>query len=56
MAAFMKGDWVAIIDPVSPFCMKSGRISDIQFTSTNDLFYKINIDNAGNSVWVDDVS
>ncbi len=54
MAAFMKGDWVAIIDPVSPFCMKSGRISDIQFTSTNDLFYKINIDNAGNSVWVDE--
>lgn len=54
MAAFMKGDRVAIIDRVSPFCMKSGRISDIQFTSTNDLFYKINIDNAGNSVWVDE--
>ena len=54
MAAFMKGDRVAIIDPVSPFCMKSGRISDIQFTSTNDLFYKINIDNADDSVWVDE--
>lgn len=54
MAAFMKGDRVAIIDPVSPFCMKSGRISDIQFTSANDLFYKINIDNADDSVWVDE--
>lgn len=54
MAAFMKGDWVAIIDPVSPFCMKVGRISDIQFTSTNDLFYKINIGHTDNSVWVDE--
>lgn len=54
MAAFMKGDWVAIMDPVSPFCMKGGRISDIQFTSTNDLFYKINIGHTDNSVWVDE--
>lgn len=53
MAAFMKGDRVAIMDPMSPFCMKSGRISDIQFTSANDLFYKINIDHIDNSVWVD---
>lgn len=29
MAAFMKGDRVAVIDPVLPFCIKSGRISDI---------------------------
>lgn len=56
MAAFMKGDRVAIIDRVSPFCMKSGRISDIQFTSNNDLFYKINIDHTDNSVWVDEHS
>ena len=54
MAAFMKGDRVAIMDPMSPFCMKGGRISDIQFTSNNDLFYKINIDNADDSVWVDE--
>lgn len=54
MAAFMKGDRVAIIDRVSPFCMKSGRISDIQFTSNNDLFYKINITHTENSVWVDE--
>lgn len=54
MGAFMKGDRVAIMDPMSPFCMKSGRISDIQFTSTNDLFYKINIDHTENSVWVDE--
>lgn len=54
MAAFMKGDRVAIIDRVSPFCMKGGRISDIQFTSNNDLFYKINIDHTDNSVWVDE--
>lgn len=53
MAAFMKGDRVAIMDPMSPFCMKSGRISDIQFTSANDLFYKINIDHIDDSVWVD---
>lgn len=56
MAAFMKGDRVAIIDPVSPFRMRSGRISDIQFTSNNDLFYKINIDHTDNSVWVDEHS
>lgn len=56
MAAFMKGDRVAITDRVSPFCMKSGRISDIQFTSNNDLFYKINIDHTDNSVWVDEHS
>lgn len=54
MAAFMKGDRVAIMDPMSPFCMKGGRISDIQFTSTNDLFYKINIDHIDDSVWVDE--
>lgn len=54
MAAFMKGDRVAITDRVSPFCMKSGRISDIQFTSNNDLFYKINIDHTDDSVWVDE--
>lgn len=56
MAAFMKGDRVAITDRVSPFCMKSGRISDIQFTSNNNLFYKINIDHTDNSVWVDEHS
>lgn len=54
MAAFMKGDRVAITDRVSPFCMKSGQISDIQFTSNNDLFYKINIDHTDDSVWVDE--
>ena len=54
MAAFMKGDRVAIMDPMSPFCMKSGRISDIQFTSNNNLFYKINIDHIDDSVWVDE--
>lgn len=54
MAAFMKGDRVAIIDRVSPFCMKGGQISDIQFTSNNDLFYKINIDHTDDSVWVDE--
>ena len=31
MAAFMKGDRVAIIDPVAPFRMRSVRISDIQY-------------------------
>lgn len=56
MAAFMKGYRVAIIDPVSPFRMRPGRISDIQFTSNNDLFYKINIDHTDNSVWVDEHS
>lgn len=59
MAAFMKGDWVAVMDPVLPFCIKSGRISDIQFTSTNDLFYKIDIDHTDrtyNSVWADERS
>ena len=54
MAEFMKGDRVAIADPISPFSMRSGRISDIQFTSTNDLFYKIDIDRTDNSVWVDE--
>lgn len=54
MAAFMNGDRVAIIDPVSPFRMRPGRISDIQFTSTNDLFYKIDVDHTENSVWVDE--
>lgn len=54
MAAFMKGDRVAITDPVSPFRIRPGRISDIQFTSNNDLFYKINIDHTDNSVWVDE--
>ena len=54
MAAFMKGDRVAIIDPVSPFRMRPGRISDIQFTSNNDLFYKVDITHTENSVWVDE--
>lgn len=54
MAAFMKGDWVAIIDLVSPFRMRPGRISDIQFTSSNDLFYKVDITHTDNSVWVDE--
>lgn len=54
MAAFMKGDRVAIIDPVSPFRMRPGRISDIQFTSDNDLFYKVDIAHTENSVWVDE--
>lgn len=54
MAAFMKGDRVAITDPVSPFRMRPGRISDIQFTSNNDLFYKVDITNTENSVWVDE--
>lgn len=53
MAAFMKGDRVAITDPVSPFRMRPGRISDIQFTSNNDLFYKVDITHTENSVWVD---
>lgn len=52
MAAFMKGDRVAITDPVSPFRMRPGRISDIQFTSNNDLFYKVDITHTENSVWV----
>ena len=59
MAAFVKGDWVAVMDPVLPFCIKSGRISDIQFTNTNDLFYKIDIDHTDrtyNSVWADERS
>lgn len=56
MAAFMKGDRVAIIDPVSTFRMRSGRISDIQFTSNNDLFYKVDITHTDNSVWVDEHS
>lgn len=54
MAAFIKGDRVAIIDPVSPFRMRPGRISDIQFTSNNDLFYKVDITHTENSVWVDE--
>ena len=54
MAAFMKGDRVAIIDPVSPFRMRPGRISDIQFTSNNDLFYKVDITHTENSVWVNE--
>ena len=54
MAAFIKGDRVAIMDPMSPFYMKGGQISDIQFTSNNDLFYKINIDHTDDSVWVDE--
>lgn len=54
MATFMKGDRVAIIDPVSPFRMRPGRISDIQFTSNNDLFYKVDITHTENSVWVDE--
>lgn len=54
MAEFMKGDRVAITDLVSPFRMRSGRISDIQFTSNHDLFYKIDIDHTENSVWVDE--
>lgn len=54
MAAFMKGDRVAIIDPVSPFRMRPGRISDIQFTSNNDLFYKVDITHTENSVLVDE--
>ena len=54
MAAFMKGDRVAITDPISPFRMRPGRISDIQFTSNNDLFYKVNIAHTENSVWVDE--
>lgn len=54
MGAFMKGDRVAIIDPVSPFRMRPGRISDIQFTSSNDLFYKVDITHTENSVWVDE--
>lgn len=54
MGAFMKGDQVAIIDPVSPFRMRPGRISDIQFTSNNDLFYKVDITHTENSVWVDE--
>lgn len=53
MAEFMKGDRVAITDPISPFRMRSGRISDIQFTSNNDLFYKVDIDHTEDSVWVD---
>lgn len=52
MAAFMKGDRVAITDPVSPFRMRPGRISDIQFTSNNDLFYKVDITHTENYVWV----
>ena len=52
MATFMKGDRVAITDPVSPFRMRPGRISDIQFTSNNDLFYKVDITRTENSVWV----
>lgn len=52
MGAFMKGDRVAITDPVSPFRMRPGRISDIQFTSNNDLFYKVDITHTENSVWV----
>lgn len=48
----MKGDRVAITDPVSPFRMRPGRISDIQFTSNNDLFYKVDITHTENSVWV----
>lgn len=54
MAAFMKGDRVAITDPISPFRMRPGRISDIQFTSSNDLFYKVDITHTENSVWVDE--
>lgn len=54
MAAFMKGDRVAITDLVSPFRMRPGRISDIQFTSNNDLFYKVDITHTENSVWVDE--
>lgn len=54
MAAFMKGDRVAITDPVSPFRMRPGRISDIQFTSNNDLFYKVDITHTENSVWVNE--
>lgn len=54
MGAFMKGDRVAITDPVSPFRMRPGRISDIQFTSSNDLFYKVDITHTENSVWVDE--
>lgn len=54
MAAFMKGDRVAITDPISPFRMRPGRISDIQFTSNNDLFYKVDIARTENSVWVDE--
>ena len=54
MAAFMKGDRVAITDPISPFRMRPGLISDIQFTSSNDLFYKVDITHTENSVWVDE--
>lgn len=54
MAAFMKGDRVAITDPVSLFRMRPGWISDIRFTSDNNIFYKVNIDHTGNSVWVNE--
>lgn len=54
MAAFMKGDRVAITDPVSLFRMRPGWISDIRFTRDNDIFYKVNIDHTGNSVWVNE--